>query len=186
MGGAGGYGGQMPPFGGLQGGQPGMGGPGGPQRGMQGGQPNMMAMQMAAMQRGMQPGGMQQGPGGMMGGQPGAMGPGGMMNQPQRVMRPQPKPAPMQQMPQQAQPAQPQQQSLSTLLSSMSVEQQKNVLGERLYAYISKSHNTEAAKITGMLLEMDNAEILNLLETPVQLDEKVNEALEVLHQHSTY
>lgn len=193
-GGGGGYGGQPgmggPPFGGMQG-QPGMGGPGGPQRGMQGGQPNMMAMQMAAIQRGMNPGGpgMQPGaggpggPGGMMG-QPGMGQPGGMMNQP-RVMRPQPKPAPMQPMAQ-AQPAQPQQQSLSTLLSSMSVEQQKNVLGERLYAYISKSHNTEAAKITGMLLEMDNAEILNLLEAPVQLDEKVNEALEVLHQHSNY
>ena len=190
-GGGGGYGGQMPPFGGMQG-QPGMGGPGGPQRGMQGGQPNMMAMQqMAAMQRGMNPGGpgMQPGaggPGGMMG-QPGMGQPGGMMNQPggPRVMRPQPKPAPMQPMPTQ-QPAQPQQQSLSTLLSSMSVEQQKNVLGERLYAYISKSHSTEAAKITGMLLEMDNAEILDLLEAPLQLDEKVNEALEVLHRNSTY
>lgn len=156
----GGYGQQgMPPFGGMPG-APGMGRPGGMQQ-----PPNMMAMQMAMQRQA------------AMGGFPGQPGMGA---QPPRVMRPQPKPSLVQQ-PQQNQP-----QSLSTLLANMSVEQQKNVLGERLYAHISKTHSSEAAKITGMLLEMDNTEILNLLEAPMQLDEKVNEALDVLRQHSSY
>jgi polyadenylate-binding protein len=86
----------------------------------------------------------------------------------------------MQQMPQQ----QPQQQSLSAILASMNPEQQKNVLGERLYNYILRKNPGEAAKVTGMLLEMDNSEILNLLDTNELLDGKITEALDVLQRHS--
>jgi polyadenylate-binding protein len=108
---------------------------------------------------------------------PGMQQPVGMMP-PQRIMRPQqPKPV--------MQPMQQQPQTLPTLLANMSIEQQKNVLGERIYNHIHKTHPAEAAKITGMLLEMDNSEILNLLEAPAQLDDKVREALEVLRQHTT-
>ena len=37
-----------------------------------------------------------------------------------------------------------------------------------------------AAKVTGMLLEMDNSELLLLLESPESLAAKVEEAVEVL------
>jgi polyadenylate-binding protein len=90
---------------------------------------------------------------------------------------------PPQQQPQQQMVQQPQQ-SLASILASMNPEQQKNVLGERLYNYILRRHPNEAAKVTGMLLEMDNAEILNLLDTNDLLDNKISEALEVLQRHN--
>eukprot|EP01061_Rhynchopus_euleeides_P014012 TRINITY_DN242_c5_g1_i1.p2 TRINITY_DN242_c5_g1~~TRINITY_DN242_c5_g1_i1.p2 ORF type:complete len:111 (+),score=49.91 TRINITY_DN242_c5_g1_i1:2-334(+) len=69
-------------------------------------------------------------------------------------------------------------------LATMSKEAQKNMLGEKLYARIKQNDPANAAKITGMLLEMDNAEILNLLDSPNLLQQKVSEALNVLRNHS--
>merc|ERR1719337_88147 len=57
---------------------------------------------------------------------------------------------------------------------------QKQMLGEKLYPQIAKIQPEMAGKVTGMMLEMDNSELLMLLESEAQLRHKVNEALSVL------
>jgi len=71
----------------------------------------------------------------------------------------------------------------ASALASASPEMQKNMIGERLYPLIHHSQPDLAGKITGMLLEMDNSELLHLLESPDALDARINEALEVLRAH---
>eukprot|EP00667_Euglena_gracilis_P005071 EG_transcript_5101 len=68
-------------------------------------------------------------------------------------------------------------------LAGLPVDQQKNLLGERLFSYIDRDYPDLAAKITGMLLEMEPREILGLLGQPELLGSKVSEALEVLKRH---
>lgn len=47
--------------------------------------------------------------------------------------------------------------------------------GERLYPLIHVMHPSLAGKITGMLLEIDNSELLLLLESPDSLRSKVGQ-----------
>lgn len=65
-------------------------------------------------------------------------------------------------------------------LARASPTEQKQMLGEAIYPLIHESQPELAGKITGMLLEMDNAELLHLVESPAALTEKVDEALRVL------
>merc|ERR1711904_353723 len=57
---------------------------------------------------------------------------------------------------------------------------QKQMLGEKLFPAIQKYQPEFAGKITGMMLEMDNSELLILLESEAQLKNKVDEAMRVL------
>lgn len=54
------------------------------------------------------------------------------------------------------------------------------MLGENLYPLVDQLEHDNAAKVTGMLLEMDQTEVLHLLESPEALKAKVAEAMEVL------
>jgi hypothetical protein len=70
--------------------------------------------------------------------------------------------------------------TLADQVARASPQDQKNILGERLY-YLILAHQPElAGRITGMLLEMDNAELLYLIESPEALAHKIDEALVVL------
>ncbi|KAF2674379.1 polyadenylate binding protein [Microthyrium microscopicum] len=64
-------------------------------------------------------------------------------------------------------------------LNSVSQQQQKQMLGEALYPKIHDTQPELAGKITGMLLEMDNTELINLLSSPDALNQKVQEAVSV-------
>jgi polyadenylate-binding protein len=68
-------------------------------------------------------------------------------------------------------------------LLAMSPEDQKSALGEALYPLIQAQYPQYAGKITGMLLEMDKIELLNMLENPEALDIKVKEAITVLEEY---
>lgn len=71
------------------------------------------------------------------------------------------------------------------MLSSADAKEQKQMLGERLYPLINAMYPTKAGKITGMLLEIDNSELLHMLEHHESLKAKVEEAIVVLQHAST-
>jgi len=63
-------------------------------------------------------------------------------------------------------------------------EQQKQLLGERLFPLISQVQPASAGKITGMLLEMDNGDLHHLLVSPEALVAKIMEAVSALEMHA--
>lgn len=70
--------------------------------------------------------------------------------------------------------------TLASALANANPEQQRMMLGESLYPLVDQLEHENAAKVTGMLLEMDQTEVLHLLESPEALKSKVSEAMEVL------
>ena len=79
------------------------------------------------------------------------------------------------------------------MLAAAPIQEQKQMLGERLFpliqvrnlssqddedknrpfALLQRQHADLAGKITGMLLEIDNSELLHMLEDPASLQGKV-------------
>ncbi|CAN6163610.1 unnamed protein product [Urochloa humidicola] len=78
-----------------------------------------------------------------------------------------------------------QQQDISSLtgdLASASPVEQQQMLGNKLFLLVQQIEPEKVKKVIGMLLEMDKAEILHLLESPDALRAKVLEAMAVLQR----
>jgi len=150
------------------------------------GQPMMMAGQQ--QQQPQQQQGQRFGQPGMQG----ATGPGGQPTfkyTPNTRNMPQQQPQYQQQMMQQQMAPQPsilihgQEPLTASMLAAALPQEQKQMLGERLFPLIQRLHAELAGKITGMLLEMDNSELLMMLESADLLKAKVEEAVSVLQAH---
>ncbi|KAK6136887.1 hypothetical protein DH2020_029373 [Rehmannia glutinosa] len=74
--------------------------------------------------------------------------------------------------------------ALTSALANSSPTEQRTMLGENLYPLVEQLEPETAAKVTGMLLEMDQTEVLHLLESPEALKAKVAEAMGVLRNVS--
>lgn len=81
-------------------------------------------------------------------------------------------------------PGQQGSQLTTAMLAAAPPAQQKQMLGERLFPLVQQLQPELAGKITGMLLEMDNSELLLLLESSEALVLKTDEAISVLRQHN--
>ena len=73
----------------------------------------------------------------------------------------------------------------ASMLASAPPQEQKQMLGERLFPLIQGMYPELAGKITGMLLEIDNSELVHMLEHQESLKSKVEEAVAVLQAHKT-
>jgi polyadenylate-binding protein len=73
----------------------------------------------------------------------------------------------------------------ASMLAAAPPQEQKQMLGERLFPLIQRMYPELSGKITGMLLEIDNSELLHMLEHHESLKGKVDEAVAVLQAHQT-
>ncbi|KAG8364246.1 hypothetical protein BUALT_Bualt19G0108200 [Buddleja alternifolia] len=69
---------------------------------------------------------------------------------------------------------------LASALTNASPAEQRRMLRENLYPLVEKMEHDMAGKVTDILLEMDQTEVLHLLESPESLRVKVTEAKEVI------
>jgi polyadenylate-binding protein len=95
-----------------------------------------------------------------------------------------PQPVPQQQ-PQPAVLIQGQEPLTASMLAAAPPQEQKQMLGERLFPLIQGMYPELAGKITGMLLEIDNSELVHMLEHGESLKGKVDEAVAVLQAHQS-
>lgn len=96
---------------------------------------------------------------------------------------PQPMPVAQQAQVQQAVHVQGQEPLTASMLAQAAPQEQKQMLGERLFPLIYRMYPEMAGKITGMLLEIDNSELVHMLEHHESLKAKVEEAVAVLQAH---
>ena len=87
---------------------------------------------------------------------------------------PMPQAMPPQPAAQQAVMIQGQEPLTATMLAAAQPQEQKQMLGERLFPLIQRMFPDLAGKITGMLLEIDNAELVHMLEDQNSLKGKVD------------
>lgn len=73
-----------------------------------------------------------------------------------------------------------------SMLAAAQPSEQKQMLGERLYPLIQMMHMELAGKITGMLLEIDNSELLHMLEHHESLKSKVRHTKRRLGNFDTW
>merc|ERR1719262_893646 len=104
-------------------------------------------------------------------------------NPPQQMMPGQVIPPGAAPPPQQAVVIQGQEPLTASMLAAAPPQEQKQMLGERLFPLIQRMFPDLAGKITGMLLEIDNSELLHMLEHHESLKSKVEEAVAVLQAH---
>lgn len=72
------------------------------------------------------------------------------------------------------------------MLSQAAPAEAKQMLGEKLYPIIQAAQPELAGKITGMLLEMENSEILHMLQDNGSLDNKVRSSTFYILLYSNY
>ncbi|PTD05829.1 Polyadenylate-binding protein, cytoplasmic and nuclear [Fusarium culmorum] len=72
---------------------------------------------------------------------------------------------------------------LAATATDLKVAVQKQILGELIFPKIQAINADLAGKITGMLLEMENPELVNLIEDESALKAKVDEALAVYDEY---
>jgi polyadenylate-binding protein len=148
--------------------------------------PGMMPGMQGGMMRPMMMGGKGMGGMGPMGGKGGPMGgKGGAPMQQQRPMgmpgqQMGARPGMMPGQPMMGAQPRPGADMTASNLANAPPGMQKQMLGEKIFPLIARLQPEMAGKITGMMLEMDNSELLILLEVPEQLKMKVDEALRVL------
>ena len=69
-------------------------------------------------------------------------------------------------------------------LETLPVDQVRDILGEKLHHRIMQMYPDQAGKVTGMLLEMDNAEVAGLLDASDLLMQKADEAVKLLKAYA--